>query len=277
MATFERSPVLTVIGAGGMGLATARRVASGQRLLLADFDEDMLTATAGQLREEGFDVTAQRVDVSLRADVAALADRAAELGPVVAVVHTAGLSPDQASPDAVLAVDLVGTALVLDEFARVVSPGGAGVMIASMAGHLASDAIPAEQQSTLMTATSEELLDVPGSTFRADAAAAYSFAKRANQLRVQAAAGAWGERGARVNSISPGIIATAMGEQELDGDSGDSMRAMIDGSPTGRVGTAHDIAAAVEFLLSPAAGFVTGTDLLVDGGVVAATRTRHVD
>lgn len=275
MARTDRSPVLTVIGAGGMGLAVARRVASGHHLLLADFDESALTGAAEQLRDEGFDVTAQHVDVSTRTGVAALADRAAELGPVRAVVHTAGLSPEQASAQAVLAVDLVGTALVLDEFARVVSGGAAGVMIASMAGHMAMDAVPAEQVPALLTAPAEELFDLPGGAFRAEPAAAYAFAKRANQLRVQAAAGEWGRRGARVNSISPGIISTAMGRQELDGGSGSDMRGMIESSPTGRVGTAQDIAAVVEFLLSPAAGFVTGTDLLVDGGVVAATRSRH--
>nr|WP_228046174.1 SDR family oxidoreductase [Saccharopolyspora sp. HNM0983] len=268
---------MTVLGAGGMGLATARRIGSGHRVLLADFDEDVLAAATERLRDEGFEVTAQRVDVSVRAEVRALADRAAELGPVAAVVHTAGLSPEQASADAVLAVDLVGVALVLDEFARVVAAGGAGVIIASMAGHLPSGTPDPERDAALMRAPAEDLPDLPAadSAVRTEAGAAYAFAKRANLLRVQAAAAAWGERGARVNSISPGIISTAMGRQELAGDSGGHMRAMIDASPTGRAGTPHDIAGAAEFLLSPAAGFITGNDLLVDGGVVAAVRAQY--
>ena len=203
--------------------------------------------------------------------MAALADRAAELGSVTEVVHTAGLSPVQAPAPAILAVDLLGVALVLEEFGRVVSPGGAGVVISSMAGHLAAP-LDAEQKQALAHTPADELLDLPLLGQVTSAAAGYGLAKRANHLRVQAASGTWGRRGARINSISPGIISTPMGQQELAGDSGTAMRTMIDASAAGRLGTPADIAAATAFLLGPDSTFVSGTDLLVDGGVVAVLR-----
>jgi NAD(P)-dependent dehydrogenase (short-subunit alcohol dehydrogenase family) len=265
--------VVVVIGVGGMGRAIARRLGSGRAVVLADVSEQAL-GVADLLRDEGHDVTQARVDVTDRASVAAVADTAAALGRVTHVVHTAGLSPVQASSEAILRVDLLGVAIVLDEFARVVAPGGAGLVIASMAGHL-SIRLPAHQEKALATTPTDELLALP---FLAPDAVgvpgfAYSVAKRANVLRVQAAAGPWGERGARVNSISPGIISTSMSQQELASESGDQMRMLLGLSPVKRLGTPDDIAAAAEFLLDPrAASFVTGTDLLVDGGAVAAVR-----
>ncbi|MFZ2174331.1 MAG: SDR family oxidoreductase [Rhodococcus sp. (in: high G+C Gram-positive bacteria)] len=266
--------VVVVIGVGGMGQAIARRVGSGRRVLLADFDEATLDSAADLLRGEGHDVISRAVDVSDRDSVVSLADTAAELGRVTHVAHTAGLSPEQAPTEAILRVDLLGVALVLDEFARIIAPGGAGVVIASMAGHM-SGGLPAEQERALAATPAPELLGLP---FLAPdtvgvPAMAYVLAKRANALRVQAAAGAWGQRGARINSISPGVISTPMGQQELAGESGQTMQAMVDMSPAKRLGTPDDIAAAAAFLLDPQAGFITGTDLLVDGGVVATIRT----
>jgi NAD(P)-dependent dehydrogenase (short-subunit alcohol dehydrogenase family) len=265
--------VVVVIGAGGMGLAIARRLGSGRKVLLGDFNEATLGAAADQLRGEGHDVTAERVDVADRDTVVALADLAAGLGRVTHVAHTAGLSPVQAPTEAILRVDLLGVAIFLDEFARVIAPGGAGVVISSMAGHM-SAGFPPEQEKALATTPTRDLLALPSLAPEAlgDPGAAYVLAKRANILRVQAAAAAWGERGARVNSISPGVISTPMGRQELAGESGEQMRAMVGMSATQRLGTPDDIAAAAAFLLDPQAIFVTGTDLLVDGGVVAAVR-----
>ncbi|HLS77091.1 MAG TPA: SDR family oxidoreductase [Nocardia sp.] len=272
------SDVLVVIGIGGMGVAIARRLGPGRPVLLADFDDTALHAAADRLRGDGYDVYTQQVDVSDAEAVAALAARAAELGPVTSLAHTAGLSPTQASAAAILGVDLAGVAHVLDEFGKIIAPGGAGVVIASMAGSLTAGALPAEMETALARTPTAELLDLPFLQEDAvpDAGVAYAFAKRGNQLRVQTASLAWGARGARVNSISPGVISTPMGRQELAGDSGANMRAMIAGSGTGRVGTPADIAAAVAFLLGPEASFITGTDLLVDGGVVAAVRSGSV-
>lgn len=268
------SDVLVVIGTGGMGRAVARRLGAGRRLLLADFDEEGLDRIAETFRDEGHDVTAHRVDVSSASSVADLARAAADLGVVRQVVHTAGLSPVQATARAILAVDLAGTALVLDELGRVVAPGGAGVVISSMAGHLMASMLDADQERLLAHTPAEELLALPfvDPDVVIDPGLAYGLAKRANQLRVEAAARPWGDRGARVNSISPGVVSTPMGRQELASENGAVMRDMIEASGTGRVGTPDDIAAAAAFLLGPDATFVTGTDLLVDGGVVAALR-----
>jgi NAD(P)-dependent dehydrogenase (short-subunit alcohol dehydrogenase family) len=265
--------VLVVIGTGGMGRAIARRSGSGRKVLLADFNEPALAAVADELRADGYDVASRIVDVGDRDSVLELAQAAADLGPVARIAHTAGLSPAQASSKAILRVDLLGTALVLEAFGQVASPGGAAVVVASMAGHMAGG-LDAESERALATAPAQDLLDLPFLVpFAAgDPGPAYSIAKRANHLRVQSAAAPWGKRGARVNSISPGVISTPMGRQELDGESGDQMRAMIAMSGTGRPGTPDDIAAAAAFLLGPDADFITGTDLLVDGGVVAAVR-----
>jgi NAD(P)-dependent dehydrogenase (short-subunit alcohol dehydrogenase family) len=267
--------VLVVIGVGGMGQAIARRQGAGKAVLLADYNETTLKAAADALRGDGHTVTTHRVDVSSHDDVAELAQKAAAQGGVTQVAHTAGLSPTQASAEAILGVDLAGVAFVLEEFGRVVSPGGAGVVIASMAGHLAPPLTP-EQEAALALTPADELLALPFASVTSPQLA-YGIAKRANQLRVQAASGPWGERGARVNAISPGVISTPMGQQELASDHGHIMRAMIDASGTRRPGTPDDIAAATAFLLGPDSSFITGTDLLVDGGVVAALRSGRLD
>ncbi|MGW8654859.1 SDR family oxidoreductase [Nocardia salmonicida] len=194
----------------------------------------------------------------------------AALGSITQIAHTAGLSPAQATVGAILRVDLLGVGLVLEEFGRVVAPGGAGVVIASMAGHLG--ALPAEQEDALTITPVDNLLALP---FLADdvvtePSSAYVIAKRANQLQVRAASRTWGARGARINSISPGVISTAMGHKELSSPTGEGMRAMIAMSAIGRPGTPDEIAAAAQFLLGRESSFITGTDLLVDGGVVAA-------
>ncbi|RZE05124.1 short-chain dehydrogenase [Streptomyces albidoflavus] len=268
--------VVVVIGVGGMGEAIARRQGPGNRLLLADFDEATLAAVAERLRGQGHEVVTQAVDVSSASSVTALAETAAGLGLVTQVVHTAGLSPVQASPAAVLRVDLLGTALVVEEFGHVVAPGGAGVVIASMAGHMLRTPLTAEQESALAHTPAGELLRLPFADPEALGQGAYGLAKYGNRLRVQAASAAWGARGARINSVSPGVIATPMGQQELDGASGRTMRAMVAASGTGRLGTPEDIAEAAAFLLGPGASFITGNDLLVDGGVVAALRSGRL-
>ncbi|GAA0592186.1 SDR family oxidoreductase [Kribbella sandramycini] len=268
--------VVVVIGVGGMGISIARRQGVGRTLLLADFNDQTLKAAAEVLRAEGYDVSTRTVDVSSRASVVELAEQAVALGPVLQVVHTAGLSPEQAAPAAILAVDLLGVALVLEEFGRIIEPGGAGVVIASLAGYMAAP-LDAEQEQALVRAKTDDLLSLPFVASVADGASGYGLAKRANQLRVQAASVVWGERGARVNSISPGIISTAMSQQELSGPAGGFMRTMIDGSAAKRLGTPADITEAAAFLLGSSATYLSGVDLLVDGGVLAAVRSGAIE
>lgn len=271
--------VLVVIGAGGMGSAIARRLGPGRHLLLADRDAATLHALADPLRDEGYVVATRELDVTARASVAGLAELAAQAGPVTGVVHTAGVSPTQASVTDIFNVDLLGTALVVEEFGRVVAPNGAGVVIASMAGTILGDGLGADTATELTHRAPEELLDIAAvadllnaDTFEpANRSLAYAIAKRGNQLRVRGAASHWGQRGARINSISPGVISTAMGRAEIaDPGTGEIVAAMIAGSPAQRVGTSVDVAAVTDFLLGHGASYITGTDVLIDGGVVAA-------
>jgi len=268
------SDVVVVIGSGGMGRAIARRVGGGRTVVLADVDQDLLDATADELVRDGHRVVRSTVDVSSHGAVAELARLAAASGRVSNVVHTAGLSPEQASAEKILAVDLAGVAITLEEFGRVIEPGGSGVVIASMAAHMYPPFEP-DVERQLATAPADELLRLEACSPEriTSSQLAYPFAKRANLIRVAAAATSWGQRGARINSISPGVISTAMGRGELAGGSGQFMLQMVEASGTGRIGTPDDIAAAAEFLLGPSASFLTGIDLLVDGGVIAAMRT----
>ncbi|MGP0030048.1 MAG: SDR family oxidoreductase [Acidimicrobiales bacterium] len=263
--------VLVVIGTGGMGVAVARRLGGGRHLLLADASDAAVGAAVATLRDEGHDVEGHVVDVVDRAAVEQLAAAAAGAGPIDAVIHTAGVSPVTATARQIFRVDLLGTAHVVDAFLPVSGHGTSLVCISSMAGHLGS--LSAAFEHHLARAPTDELLghaeiDLDG----ADPGLAYVVAKRGNQLRIQAAAQAWGARGARLNTISPGVISTPMSAAELSGASGAHMRAMIESSGAGRLGTPDDIAAAVEFLAGPASSFITGNDVLVDGGAVAAQR-----
>ena len=263
--------VVVVIGAGGIGLAIAQRQGFGRTVLLGDANETVLAAAAKTMRDAGYAVETQPVDVTARASVRALADRAASLGAVVQLVNTAGLSPNMADVDKVLHVDLYGSAVVFEEFERVIAPGGAGLIISSMAGHMMRP-LSEEQEKQLAHLPADELLDLAFLKDVPNTLVAYMIAKRANFLRVQAAAVSWGARGARVNAISPGIIVTPLARHELDSEIGDIYRAMVDASPAGRMAPPQEIAAAAAFLLGPDATFVTGSDLLIDGGVIAAMR-----
>jgi NAD(P)-dependent dehydrogenase (short-subunit alcohol dehydrogenase family) len=266
-----RQEVVVVISAGGIGMAIARRQGFGKHILLADFNEKLVESAAKELESAGYMVTTLKVDVSSRASVRALADAAAALGSVVNVVNTAGVSLNMAPPDRVLAVDLYGSAVVFEEFERVIAPGGAGLIVSSIAGHM-SAGLPAEQEHDLAFAPADELLSKPFLSPEAvpNSMVAYIVSKRANHLRVQASAISWGKRGARVNSISRGISATPLAQHELDSPIGDIYRAMIDASPAKRMASPDEVAVAASYLLGPDAGFVTGSDLLIDGGVIAA-------
>lgn len=265
--------VAVVLGLGEMGIAIARRVASGRRIVLADRNSDLVSSRVRELADGGFDVTGVPVDVSDGGAVRALAGEAASLGSVQVVAHTAGVSPVDSSVEAILAVDLVGTAWVLEAFGQVIGAGGSAVVITSMAAALFPPAEAEVDRAFACTLAADlgRLVAEQAGRFT-DPGTTYAIAKQANIGRVAAEALRWGARGARVNAISPGVISTAMGRAELDGPSGEVMRMLIDRSAARRLGTPEDIADAAAFLLGPHASYVTGTNLLVDGGVCAGVR-----
>lgn len=263
--------VIVVIGAGSIGQAIARRVSTGKHVLLADLREVNASAAATILSDAGFDVRTAIVDVSSRESVHALVQTATSLGSVTGVIHAAGVSPSQASPAIILKVDLYGTAVVLEEFGNVIAHGGAGVVIASQSGHRLA-ALTGEQNSALATTPADELLALPmlQPDQVTDPLYAYQLSKRGNSLRVMAEAVRWGKRGARVNTISPGIIITPLAKDELSGPRGAGYRRMIELCPAGRAGTPDEVGNIGALLMGPDGAFITGSDFLMDGGVTAA-------
>jgi NAD(P)-dependent dehydrogenase (short-subunit alcohol dehydrogenase family) len=263
--------VIVVIGPGQIGQAIARRVAVGKHVLLADLRQDNANAAAEVLGNAGYEVSVATVDVSLREAVHALVETATGLGDVTGLIHAAGVSPSQASPATILRVDLYGTALVLEEFGNVIAGRGAGVVIASQSGHRLPP-LSVEHNKALATTPVEELLSLPflQPDQVADPLHAYQISKRGNSLRVMAEAVRWGRRGARINTISPGIIITPLAKDELTGPRGAGYRRMIEVSAAGRAGTPDEVGTVGALLMGPDGGFITGSDFLMDGGVTAA-------
>jgi len=263
--------VIVVIGAGLIGQAIARRVSAGKHVVLADLRQENADTAAKILSDAGFDVSTTKVDVSSRASVQALVKTAKSFGEISGVIHAAGVSPSQASPETILKVDLYGTALVLEEFGSVIASGGAGVVIASMSGHRLP-ALSAEQNMLLATTPVEELLALP--MLRPDKVTdplnAYQISKRGNSLRVMAEAVRWGKRGARVNTISPGIIITPLANDELKGPRGAGYRRMMESCAAVRAGTPDEVGTVGALLMGADGAFITGSDFLMDGGVTAA-------
>jgi NAD(P)-dependent dehydrogenase (short-subunit alcohol dehydrogenase family) len=270
-----RDEVLVVTGAGGMGEAIVRRIGSERRVLLADRSQVALDRTVAVLTESGYDVTGMVTDVADRESVDRLAGAGAAAGRPAAVVHTAGVSPATASVERMIAVDLVGTANVIDAFERVAVPGMALVCVASMAGHYAR--LSPREERALATTPAADLAALPAVRALDTPEMAYVLAKRGNQVRVEAAALAWNRLGARINTVSPGVIATAMARAEAEGESGTSMLGMLEACGIGRMGSTGELAEAVAYLTGPGSAYVTGTDLLIDGGQAAWIRwhMRH--
>jgi len=263
--------VIVVIGPGSIGQAIARRVGVGKRVLLADLRRENAEAAAEVLSNAGYEANIATVDVSSRESVHALVGKATALGNVTGVIHAAGVSPSQALPETILAVDLYGTALVLEEFGNVIASGGSGVVIASQSGHRLG-ALTAEQNKALALTPADELLSLPflQPDQVKDSLHAYQLSKRGNSLRVMAEAVRWGKRGARVNTISPGIVITPLARDELTGPRGEGYRRMIELCPVGRAGTPDEVGAVGALLMGPDGAFITGSDFLMDGGVTAS-------
>ena len=222
------------------------------------------------LSNAGFDVSVATIDVSSRVAVHALVEKAKSIGDVTGLIHAAGVSPSQASPATILKVDLYGTALVLEEFGNVIAQSGAAVVIASQSG--IAWALTAEQNAALATTPADELLSLPmlQPDQVKDSLHVYQLSKRGNALRVMAEAVRWGKRGARVNTISPGIVITPLAKDELTGPRGEGYRRMIKLCPVGRAATPDEVGTVGALLMGPDGGFITGSDFLMDGGVTAA-------
>jgi len=261
--------VIAVVGAGPLGLAIARRVGAGKQVLLADVHEETAHAAVEQFLDAGFDAIPAVVDISTRSSIAALVERAAGLGPVSGLIHAAGVSPSMATAEVILKVDLYGTAVLLETFGDVIAKGGSGVVIASQSGHRLG-ALTAEDDAALATLPAEDLLALPLLQGVTDTLHAYQLSKRANVLRVKGEAPRWGKRGARINAISPGIVITPLARHELTGPRADYYNRMIQGSPVGRAGTPDEVGAVGAMLMGPDGAFITGSDVLMDGGVTAS-------
>jgi NAD(P)-dependent dehydrogenase (short-subunit alcohol dehydrogenase family) len=263
--------IIVLTGAGQLGMAIARRMGHGKKICIADWKLENANSIAKTMKEAGFDVVPLEVDISSRQSVVQLIEAAQKEGEISMFINAAGVSPSQASIEQILKVDLYGTALLLEEFGKVIKEGGTGVTISSQSGYR-MPALSAEDDRLLATTPAEELLNLemlqPGNI--RDTLHAYQMAKRCNGKRVMAEAVKWGERGARVNAISPGIIITPLALDEINGPRGDFYKNMFAKSPAGRPGIADEVANVAELLLSDKGAFITGSDFLIDGGATAS-------
>jgi len=261
-----------------MGLAIIKRFSAGKKILLADINEEKLVSLKEQLTYSGYDVETQVTNAMDLDSIRALAEKAASMGPVMYFIDTAGASPNQANPQHIIDLDLIGTSYAVDEFGKVMARGGAGLIISSMTGYMPSPLSKDDEHLLRVTPTDElKELDCLKEDVIVNSGVAYVVSKRANQLRVQyASADSWAERGARINTISPGIIVTPLAYDEFEAN-GEGYQAMIDVCGAKRVGTSDEIVFASEFLLSEKAGFITGIDLLIDGGTIVAINSGKMD
>lgn len=262
--------VVVLFGAGAIGEAIVRRVSAGRKLLLADYSEEKLAEMKKTLSEAGFSVETIKADLSLRESIKEVVNKAQSLGDIMGLVNAAGVSPSQASAEQVLKVDLYGTSVLLEEFGKVMAPGGSGIVISSQSGHRLPGLSVEDNKALAMTPT-EKLLDLPilQPDVITDSLAAYQYAKRTNVLRVAAESVNWQKNGARINAISPGIIMTPLALDELNGPRGAGYKKMFDSMVTKRPGTPDEIASLAELLMDRRSAFITGSDFLADGGITA--------
>ena len=269
----EQKEVIALLGAGSMGTAIVRRIAAGKTVLLGDINPENLEKAAHDFQYSGYSVETCVVDATDRTSIEAFARKAASLGPVKVFINTAGASPNQAKPEHILKLDLMGTGYAVDAFGQVMASGGAGLLISSQTGYMMR--LPDDVEQAILSSPTEELLDLPyiKEVAMQNPGTAYIVSKRANHLQaMKAAATTWKARRARINTISPGVIVTPLAYDEFAA-AGDGYQKMIDASAAERTGTSDEVAEAATFLLGEHAGFITGTDLLIDGGTIAAIRT----
>ena len=271
----EDKEVVVLLGAGSIGTAIVKRISTNRIIFLGDINEDNLKKRENELKYNGFAVETQIVDAMDAKSVESFAKKAGELGNIKYFIDTAGASPNQASPEHIINLDLVATSLAIDIFGKYMDKGGAGLIISSQTGYMMNLPPEVEQQIALTPTDKLKDIDFIKNDAMVNSGVAYVVAKRANHLKVRtAAATSWADRGARINSISPGIIVTPLAYDEFE-SAGDAYQEMINSSPAKRVGTSEEIARAAEFLLSDDSSFITGIDLLIDGGVIASIASER--
>ena len=263
--------VILWTGAGQIGMAIARRIGYGKKIVVGDKSLGNASAIAKIMNTAGYDVEPVACDISSRESILALISKAQEYGEICQLINAAGVSPSQAPVETILKVDLYGTAVLLEEVGKVIKEGGCGITVSSQSGWR-MPALTPEQDEWLATASAEELLtaDFLQPQNIRDTLHAYQLAKRCNVKRVMGEAPRWGKRGARINSVSPGIIVTPLAIDEFNGPRGDFYKNMFAKCPAGRPGTADEVAALVELMMSPQGAFITGSDFLIDGGATAS-------
>lgn len=268
---FMRKEVMILTGAGQIGMAIARRMGYGKKIVIGDKKTENAQAAAKILEEAGFDPYGMNMDLSSRDSIRELIVKAQEYGDITMLVNAAGVSPSQASIETILKVDLYGTAVLLEEVGKVIKEGGVGVTISSQSGHRMPALTPEEDEQLACTSTEELLhLEILQEENIKDTLHAYQMAKRCNEKRVMAESVAWGRKGARINSISPGIIVTPLAIDEFRGPRGDFYKNMFAKCPAGRPGTADEVANVAELLMGDKGLFITGADFLIDGGATAS-------
>lgn len=263
----QTKEVMILTGVGQIGMAIGRRMGYGMKIIVGDNRMTNAEAIADIMNKAGFDTVPFQMDLSSRESILSMIAEAQKYGPIKMLVNAAGVSPSQASIETILKVDLYGTAVLLEEVGKVIAEGGTGVTISSQSGHRMPALTPEQDEQLAMTPT-DELLALTGNI--RDTLHAYQMAKRCNVKRVMAEAVKWGQRGARINSISPGIIVTPLALDEFNGPRGDFYKNMFAKCPAGRPGTADEVANVAELLMRPQGAFITGADFLIDGGATAS-------
>ncbi len=263
--------VMIVTGAGQISMAIARRMGFGKKIVMGDKNINNAKNIAQIMNNAGFDVEPVEMDLSSRESIKALIAKAKEYGEIKMLVNGAGVSPSQAPIEAILKVDLYGTAVLLEEVGKVIAKGGCGVTISSQSGWRMPQ-LTAEEDAALATTPTEELLNLeilqPENI--KDTLHAYQLAKSCNEKRVMAQSVEWGKRGARLNDIAPGIIVTPLAIDEFNGPRGDFYKNMFAKCPAGRPGTADEVANVAELLMSDKGAFITGSTFLIDGGATSS-------
>lgn len=265
----NKRQVAVLFGTGSIGQAIMRRTGVGKHIVLADISDAHAAVTAQLLENAGYECSTIKADLGSKADIMAVVEEAQRWGDVMNVVNAAGVSPSQAPVSEILRVDMYGTSVLLEEFGKVMAPGGSGIVISSQSGHRLPS-LPQEQNDALAMSAPEALLELDFVKSITDTLKAYQYSKRCNVLRVAYEAARWGRRGATVNSISPGIIITPLAYDELHGPRKDGYLRMIQSSPAGRAGTPDEVGDLAEFLMSSRGRFISGADILIDGGTTAS-------